>query len=324
MIKRVSKLSRPMGPIWRGGEITKEPGLPFSTVHYPQNQGIYLAFSRTSETEPYLCLCGRRIIQIHARELGYETELDFVVHGNGQNEGAIKRNLLPKALIERARQLENVEMLYRENLCHACNQVIPAMMSSAYPHASFCYAWVYWYVRQTRLGYGFIETIETSKKFFQANPERFAISMSKAKDELDSYRRCRRQFWNETEMETKTKFGLHAIGGSSQAEHLILGMVKSLFSDQIVQQKVKPKWLMGLELDIWIPHLQLGIEYQGEQHYKPIEHWGGQESFDALVERDRRKRKLCKENAVHLLEIKYSEPLDIEVLIKKLEKTISN
>lgn len=47
------------------------------------------------------------------------------------------------------------------------------------------------------------------------------------------------------------------------------------------------------------------IEYNGEQHYKPIELFGGEKAFQKQKERDERKRKWCKKNNIELLEIPY-------------------
>ena len=49
------------------------------------------------------------------------------------------------------------------------------------------------------------------------------------------------------------------------------------------------------------------IEYQGIQHYTPIDFFGGENSFIELKNRDKIKRNFCKENNITLIEIKYDE-----------------
>ena len=49
-----------------------------------------------------------------------------------------------------------------------------------------------------------------------------------------------------------------------------------------------------MELDIYIDALQLALEYQGEQHYKPIYHWSGTD-FATQQIRDEEKRKACNQ-----------------------------
>lgn len=47
------------------------------------------------------------------------------------------------------------------------------------------------------------------------------------------------------------------------------------------------------------------IEYQGEQHYKPSDLFGGKEEFLKRQEYDNKKRKYCRDNNIKLIEIPY-------------------
>lgn len=68
-------------------------------------------------------------------------------------------------------------------------------------------------------------------------------------------------------------------------------------------------------LDFWIPSLKLIIEYNGKQHYIPIEHFGGELRFKEQQKRDSDLRKVCEKTKTHLLEISYKEK-NIEKVIK--------
>ena len=59
------------------------------------------------------------------------------------------------------------------------------------------------------------------------------------------------------------------------------------------------------------------IEYDGEQHFKSVEIWGGEEKLKLQQERDEKKNKWCKENNVRLIRIPYTEydNLTIEYLL---------
>ena len=48
------------------------------------------------------------------------------------------------------------------------------------------------------------------------------------------------------------------------------------------------------------------IEFQGRQHYEPIEYFGGTERFKKQQAYDQKKREYCKKNHLVLLEIPYS------------------
>ena len=86
----------------------------------------------------------------------------------------------------------------------------------------------------------------------------------------------------------------------------------------------KPNWLGRQHLDIFIPEIKLAIEYMGEQHFIPISFFGGLESFKRRQYLDKRKKELCMENGIDLIEVSYYEHYDdqrIETLILSKIKT---
>lgn len=75
-------------------------------------------------------------------------------------------------------------------------------------------------------------------------------------------------------------------------------------------------------MDIYFPHHNIGIEYQGAQHDKPIDYFGGEESFIQNQIRDEKKRQLFKENKAKLIEVRpgydFEEVKDqIQILLNK-------
>jgi predicted nucleic acid-binding Zn-ribbon protein len=67
-----------------------------------------------------------------------------------------------------------------------------------------------------------------------------------------------------------------------------------------------------MELDVWIPDLSIGIEYQGEGHYEPQSQWGGEEEFKKGLKRDAQKKEACKKEGITLIEVPYTWEGDIE------------
>lgn len=59
------------------------------------------------------------------------------------------------------------------------------------------------------------------------------------------------------------------------------------------------------------------IEYDGEQHFKPVEAWGGEEKLKIQQERDMKKNQWCKENNIRLIRIPYTDydKITIEYLL---------
>jgi very-short-patch-repair endonuclease/rubrerythrin len=74
-----------------------------------------------------------------------------------------------------------------------------------------------------------------------------------------------------------------------------------------------------LSFDFYLPEYNLCIEFDGEQHYRPILYWGkkAEEAFKEIQLRDKIKTDYCKNNKIGLLRIKYNEDI-----IEKLEEFI--
>lgn len=100
------------------------------------------------------------------------------------------------------------------------------------------------------------------------------------------------------------------------SELTLYRMVEEEYEDAIYQYTAD--FLGGQSLDIFIPSLKLGIEYQGIQHYKPIDHFGGENGFRATIERDKKKKLKCRNNGISLIEWKYDEPVSKVLLQKKI------
>lgn len=59
-------------------------------------------------------------------------------------------------------------------------------------------------------------------------------------------------------------------------------------------------WLGAQSYDIFLPSQNIAIEYQGEQHYKSLEIWGGEEGLAETKRRDKQKQRLSDENGIDL------------------------
>ena len=66
------------------------------------------------------------------------------------------------------------------------------------------------------------------------------------------------------------------------------------------------KHIKSLRYDFYLPDYNLCIEYDGEQHYKPIEYFGGETAFKERQNNDRIKNKYCEDNNIGLIRIPYT------------------
>ena len=77
-------------------------------------------------------------------------------------------------------------------------------------------------------------------------------------------------------------------------------------------------------LDIYIPELNLGIEYQGKQHYEEVEFFGGKKGFEDRLFLDNLKREKCKKNNVTLLEWKYDDITTKKRISNRINEIVSD
>lgn len=73
----------------------------------------------------------------------------------------------------------------------------------------------------------------------------------------------------------------------------------------------------SLSYDFYIPDYNTLIEYNGEQHEKPINYFGGYEKFKKQQEHDKRKRDFANKNKYVLIEIPYTDFGNIENILYK-------
>lgn len=67
-----------------------------------------------------------------------------------------------------------------------------------------------------------------------------------------------------------------------------------------------------LPFDFYLPDLNILIEYDGEQHFRPVTIWGGEESFVRQQKLDKIKTKFAQDNNIKLVRIPYT--------VKKIEQ----
>ncbi len=88
-------------------------------------------------------------------------------------------------------------------------------------------------------------------------------------------------------------------------EDKIFELLNSSFGNYKIIRQYRPKWLGMQRIDFYIEEVNVAIEWNGEQHYKSVEKYGGFEGLKLIQDRDQKKRILCKKNKLPLLELEY-------------------
>ena len=74
-----------------------------------------------------------------------------------------------------------------------------------------------------------------------------------------------------------------------------------------------------LPFDFYLSDLNICIEYDGEQHFKMVEYWGGEKTLNRIKKCDDIKNEFCNNNLIKLIRIDYNENI-IEKLKNNLIK----
>lgn len=113
-----------------------------------------------------------------------------------------------------------------------------------------------------------------------------------------------REKTREAENTVREEMKIPLVGEGWIGETELYYAISDALTDTQVIQHARPEWLGRQHLDVFIPEYAVAIEYQGAQHDKPIEYFGGEEAFLATKKRDAAKKLKCLKNNVKLIEVR--------------------
>lgn len=309
------------------GDIVFEDSLPYPWVMYPNHYGAFMMFSM-SENGPWnFCTCARAGLE-NLLELNRRCPLSKNI--DPLRMASIDSLHVPDYAVAIALKHPNnpfENLMFEEKLCHRCTLQQP---TKRYCHEMYggTFDQLYgWYIAQTRLRHGLHsmgtqylpeicdpETIDLADKlqriaqtlYGEPFQELDDAEVRKLKKELSS---TNRKLTNKFVNITRKEFGYRNVGEGWVSETTVLNIVRSIFPNKEVIHHYRVDWLDRLEIDIFVPHLSLAIEYQGQQHYVAVAAWGGEEGLKNTQERDKKKERLCRDNNVTLIYVNFTDPL---------------
>lgn len=127
--------------------------------------------------------------------------------------------------------------------------------------------------------------------------------------------------------ETKPSHLIHSDSGcpncnSSKGEKKIkefLEKNKIIYETQYSFSECRDKQVLHFDFAIFGNNKKINIliEYDGIQHFKPVSYFGGEEYFFDIKRKDKIKNDFCKKNNIKLIRIPYT-------MYKKIDKKLSN
>lgn len=111
-----------------------------------------------------------------------------------------------------------------------------------------------------------------------------------------------------------------------KSEQLVYELTKKAYKKHTVLYQYRPFFLRSekgqMSYDIFICGINVAIEYQGKQHFEPVDIFGGKDHFKSQVIRDKLKMKLSKDNGVSLVYINYWEDISIDLIEKRVNEAL--
>jgi len=327
---------------YKDNVITSE-NLPLPIVYYPGFYGAFFCFSSVRESKKYFCSCAYEAI---ANYITLKIKGNSYLSINPNRNFILDSMYFPLSLVnelmnEKVPQNEKIieYLSFKNKICHECNKRIP---SKKYCHpmygASFKQNYG-WYINKQGLEWGIMPISNKLLKekcpqeileLLVLDPDEIHIKWekliqsdpAKARQIIKPLIKQNKQMWRIAENEVRMKFGHRKIGEAWTSETILYHIVKSLLPNMTVLRHFRPEFLEGLELDIFVKEINIGIEYQGIQHYQPVKHWGGIEALERLKDRDSKKRKIMEKNNLPLIYFYYNEDLNDEFVYSKIKKYV--
>ena len=143
------------------------------------------------------------------------------------------------------------------------------------------------------------------------------------KPETQEIRDTLKIHWNRLKKERNQYYKQVIQSGKStskwKAEQQVFAIVSHYYRDAMYQYQTE--WLGRLSLDVYIPKLNVAIEYQGIQHFEDIGIFG---DFETQKERDERKAILCRDHEVKLIYWNYYEEISDDVFLEKIKPYVKH
>lgn len=268
--------------------------LPLPYVHYPEITGPFIGFSENKDSEIYFCSCFKVTLENYLLlRRNNKTNSSYVRYNYILSSQHFPYDFVEKLLKDKIPSTPEAvlpKVHFKDKICHQCNFISPQYRVNCCNMSTFELQHA-WYVKKKFIDLG----LSNSENYLSTVPDKY-LSLLKDVWELDKqgllanmnhdyskssalYNEASRKytvFHRLIENEVRHAFQYPLIGEHWKEETNLYKLVQKLFPNYEIFKNYRPDWLERLELDIFLPGIPLGIEYQGIQHFYPIKHWGAE------------------------------------------------
>lgn len=293
--------------------------LPLPIVYYPSSYGVFFAFSEKIGDKIFFCECQRKSIEKAIALRRVHPLVDY----SGSKTNPLSSSFFPQIVSELSKRNANDPLAlfgFKEHICFRCNNKIPSLKYCDPMYGGVFRQRYGWYINQEMIDW---EIDPRSVALMHLSPEyaphsflnqirkitALLTNQKSVKDVTTDIIGLQKSFKNAIENVVREQYGYPRIGDKWISETMLFHIVKAIYPNETIKRHYRPDWLEGLELDIYIPTINLAFEYQGIQHFKAIDHWGGQQQLKKQQEHDQRKKHICEHLGIRLICVSYDEEL---------------
>lgn len=283
--------------------ISYEEELPFPYVHYPSNYwegGAFFAFQETEDGPLFYCSCQKKGIEVYLS--GMKGFSGIPVASN---------NLMIQQFL--------ASLPVKDNLCHICNRVSPQYgYGKTYGGTKF-YSIYGHYINGLAYEYGIDYSGNLLNPVLIPSDIVPMLMTSEHNDErLDE--QSTKNFIRYCENVIRNRMGYFPIGKKWTTEIRLLELVRKIYPNYTVIHQYE---IDHLRADVYIEELQLVIEYQGEQHFKPFAYMGGEEGLRKTQARDQEKVELCNYYKLGIVYFSYQDELTNKLIKERISSHLN-
>lgn len=118
-----------------------------------------------------------------------------------------------------------------------------------------------------------------------------------------------------------TSWGVSSCGCLKSLGESLINQILTKYNISFEQQKSFPgcKDKGTLYFDFYLPDYNCCIEYDGIQHFYPIEYFGGEKALQETQKRDNIKNKYCRDNNIKIIRFSYKDIISEENILKAIQ-----
>lgn len=299
-----------------------EPTLPYRWVNYPYAWiGAFPGFQERTDSPIIFCSCQRRAIlnrlalwppgingcQMIRTGFALPDTEDFPWDfWNPILEGGAKSNEDFTSALQ-----------FRDQLCHECNRRVPPTDALVPPSTDAFSTLLRAYTRKKAFEIGvdlsegrileewavpeLREIVPYDPLIYRRSDEPWGSHWEQLLERHDRWSKVKRRVASLVRRLTRDAFGFPGRGPALTSETILYLRTVSAFPNNSVERHFRPKGFRGLSLDIFLPEFKIGIEYQGDQHFVPLDHFGGDEALRKTQERDARKQEAFRTIGIEIV-----------------------